>query len=319
MSVSRRDFLGAGAAAAAGLALPKLAERDAGHHRPGPGRARRQGLRRPPGHHLGGQRLRRRSEREAGIQVAWDMLVEGRRPARCGRRRRPDRGARPERPERRPGRASERGGRRPARRERACTGRRSARARSGALEDVATPAAVASDVMDYTDHIMLVGAGAKKFALEMGFKQQNLLTEAEPDGLAALEVAPQLAGQLARHPARLRRADAAGAPERRRTTTLPLRARLLRRARRSVHVRHDQHERRDRQRRHRLGHDDERPVVEDPGPRRRLADHRRGPVLRQRRRRRRIDRSRRGEHQGLRRVPRRGVHAPGHVARSRRS
>ena len=31
--------------------------------------------------------------------------------------------------------------------------------------------------MDYTDHIMLVGAGAKKFALEMGFKEQNLLTE----------------------------------------------------------------------------------------------------------------------------------------------
>ena len=32
MSVSRRDFLGAGAAAAAGLALPNL-ERDAGRHR----------------------------------------------------------------------------------------------------------------------------------------------------------------------------------------------------------------------------------------------------------------------------------------------
>ena len=31
--------------------------------------------------------------------------------------------------------------------------------------------------MEYTDHIMLVGAGAKKFALEMGFKEQKLLTE----------------------------------------------------------------------------------------------------------------------------------------------
>jgi N4-(beta-N-acetylglucosaminyl)-L-asparaginase len=31
--------------------------------------------------------------------------------------------------------------------------------------------------MDYTDHIMLVGEGAKRFALEMGFKEQNLLTE----------------------------------------------------------------------------------------------------------------------------------------------
>jgi N4-(beta-N-acetylglucosaminyl)-L-asparaginase len=47
----------------------------------------------------------------------------------------------------------------------------------GALEDIATPSLVAKAVMDYTDHIFLVGAGAKKFALEMGFKEQNLLTE----------------------------------------------------------------------------------------------------------------------------------------------
>jgi len=46
-----------------------------------------------------------------------------------------------------------------------------------ALEDIATPSLVAKAVMDYTDHIMLVGAGAKKFALSMGFKEQNLLTE----------------------------------------------------------------------------------------------------------------------------------------------
>jgi N4-(beta-N-acetylglucosaminyl)-L-asparaginase len=47
----------------------------------------------------------------------------------------------------------------------------------GALEDIPTASLVAKAVMDYTDHIMLVGAGAKKFALEMGFKEQNLLTE----------------------------------------------------------------------------------------------------------------------------------------------
>ena len=47
----------------------------------------------------------------------------------------------------------------------------------GCLEDIATPAAVAKAVMDYTDHIMLVGAGAKKFALQMGFREENLLTE----------------------------------------------------------------------------------------------------------------------------------------------
>ena len=46
-----------------------------------------------------------------------------------------------------------------------------------ALEDIATPSLVAKAVMDYTDHILLVGAGAKKFALEMGFKEQNLLTD----------------------------------------------------------------------------------------------------------------------------------------------
>lgn len=45
------------------------------------------------------------------------------------------------------------------------------------LEGIATPSLVAKAVMDYTDHVMLVGAGAKRFALEMGFKEQNLLTE----------------------------------------------------------------------------------------------------------------------------------------------
>jgi N4-(beta-N-acetylglucosaminyl)-L-asparaginase len=47
----------------------------------------------------------------------------------------------------------------------------------GALQDIATPSNVAKAVMDYTDHVMLVGPGAKKFALQMGFKEQNLLTE----------------------------------------------------------------------------------------------------------------------------------------------
>jgi N4-(beta-N-acetylglucosaminyl)-L-asparaginase len=47
----------------------------------------------------------------------------------------------------------------------------------GALEGIATPSLVAKAVMDHTDHIMLVGAGAKRFALQMGFKEQNLLTE----------------------------------------------------------------------------------------------------------------------------------------------
>jgi N4-(beta-N-acetylglucosaminyl)-L-asparaginase len=46
-----------------------------------------------------------------------------------------------------------------------------------ALEDIATPSLVAKAVMDYTDHVMLVGPGARRFAIEMGFTPQNLLTE----------------------------------------------------------------------------------------------------------------------------------------------
>jgi len=46
-----------------------------------------------------------------------------------------------------------------------------------ALEGIATPSLVAKAVMDYTDHILLVGEGAKRFALSMGFKSQELLTD----------------------------------------------------------------------------------------------------------------------------------------------
>jgi len=47
----------------------------------------------------------------------------------------------------------------------------------GCLEEIATPSLVARAVMDYTTHVLLVGPGAKKFAVAMGFKTQNLLTE----------------------------------------------------------------------------------------------------------------------------------------------
>jgi N4-(beta-N-acetylglucosaminyl)-L-asparaginase len=45
------------------------------------------------------------------------------------------------------------------------------------LEDIATPSLVAKAIMDYTDHILLVGPDARRFAVRMGFKTQNLLTE----------------------------------------------------------------------------------------------------------------------------------------------
>ena len=55
----------------------------------------------------------------------------------------------------------------------------------GASRTSRRPPLVAKAVMDHTDHILLVGAGAKKFALEMGFKEQNLLTEKSRARLAA--------------------------------------------------------------------------------------------------------------------------------------
>lgn len=45
------------------------------------------------------------------------------------------------------------------------------------LEDIATPSLVAKAVMDHTDHVLLAGPHAKRFALDLGFKEQSLLTE----------------------------------------------------------------------------------------------------------------------------------------------
>lgn len=46
----------------------------------------------------------------------------------------------------------------------------------GCLEGIKTPSEVARLVLKYTNHIMLVGEGAKKFALSYGFKEEDLLT-----------------------------------------------------------------------------------------------------------------------------------------------
>ena len=45
------------------------------------------------------------------------------------------------------------------------------------LQNFKNPISVARKVMDDTPHVMLVGEGAKKFALSKGFKEENLLTE----------------------------------------------------------------------------------------------------------------------------------------------
>jgi N4-(beta-N-acetylglucosaminyl)-L-asparaginase len=39
------------------------------------------------------------------------------------------------------------------------------------------PVSIARMVMEKTPHVMLVGAGAEKFALDNGFKKENLLTK----------------------------------------------------------------------------------------------------------------------------------------------
>ncbi|HLV00078.1 MAG TPA: N(4)-(beta-N-acetylglucosaminyl)-L-asparaginase [Acidobacteriota bacterium] len=46
-----------------------------------------------------------------------------------------------------------------------------------ALEGIKYPSRVAQKVMEYTDHVLLVGEGALQFALAMGFQKENLLTE----------------------------------------------------------------------------------------------------------------------------------------------
>lgn len=46
-----------------------------------------------------------------------------------------------------------------------------------ALEGFKTPSVVAKYVLLYTDHILLVGAGARRFALSYGFEETDLLTE----------------------------------------------------------------------------------------------------------------------------------------------
>jgi N4-(beta-N-acetylglucosaminyl)-L-asparaginase len=47
----------------------------------------------------------------------------------------------------------------------------------GALRNIKNPSKVARTVMERTDHVLLVGEGALKFAKAHGFKEENLLTD----------------------------------------------------------------------------------------------------------------------------------------------
>jgi len=174
MTVSRRDFLGAGAAAAAGLALPNIAEampRIVVRERSAPGSfagrpviiSAANGYDKDP-------------SGKQGIKIAYDMLSSGADPLDAIV-------AGVQIVELNPNDQSVGLGGLPneegvVQLDASCMHGPTKRAGAvGCLEDVAEAAAVAKAIMDNTDHIFLVGAGAKKFALEMGFKQQNLLTE----------------------------------------------------------------------------------------------------------------------------------------------
>ena len=47
----------------------------------------------------------------------------------------------------------------------------------GCIENIKNPASVALEVLRRTDHVMLVGEGATRFAVRMGFKEEDLQTE----------------------------------------------------------------------------------------------------------------------------------------------
>ncbi|MEO7083015.1 MAG: N(4)-(beta-N-acetylglucosaminyl)-L-asparaginase [Gemmatimonadaceae bacterium] len=176
MSVSRRDFLGAGAAAAAGLALPKLVSampaitvQDRAELAPTAFAGR-------PVIISAANGFDKDPAGKQGIKVAYDMLAGGADPLDAAV-------AGVQVVELNPndqsvglaGLPNEDG---VVQLDASVMHGPTKRAGAvGALEDVAEAAAVAKAVMEYTDHIMLVGAGAKRFALELGFKERNLLTD----------------------------------------------------------------------------------------------------------------------------------------------
>jgi N4-(beta-N-acetylglucosaminyl)-L-asparaginase len=177
VSQTRRAFLGAGAAAAAGLALPKLGNalplitvRDRSKDAPGNVLARPVVVGSANGHRS------KNAEGKTGVQVAYEMMSRGADPLDAAI-------AGVNIVELDPtdqsvglgGLPNEEG---VVQLDASCMHGPTKRAGSVAcLEDIATPSLVAHAIMEHTDHIMLVGDDAKRFALQMGFKAQNLLTE----------------------------------------------------------------------------------------------------------------------------------------------
>ena len=160
MSISRRDFIGVGAAAAAGVSLPRMV----GASSPAPvasaGRpvviASANGIR--------------------GVARAYEMIMKGGDPLDAALEGVKIQELDPEDDSVGLGGLPNEEG--VVQLDASCMHGPTKRAGAvAALEGIATPSLVAKAVMDYTNHVMLVGAGAKKFALQMGFVEQNLLTE----------------------------------------------------------------------------------------------------------------------------------------------
>ncbi len=59
----------------------------------------------------------------------------------------------------------------------ACMDRRGARGRWAGVRNIKNVSLVSKAVMEHTGHVMLVGEGAERFAVAVGFPRENLLTE----------------------------------------------------------------------------------------------------------------------------------------------
>src|SRR5215218_2982032 len=169
MSTTRRDFISTGAAAAAGLVLPPRA---------GPSFTRivESTEPRPPATFAGRPVVVASDNALRGVKVAYDMLVKGADPLDAAIAGANIQELDPEDQSVGLGGLPNSDGvvQLDASVMHGPTKRAGAVA---SLEDIATPSLVAKAVMDYTDHILLVGSGARKFALQMGFKPTELLTE----------------------------------------------------------------------------------------------------------------------------------------------
>ena len=186
----------------------------------------------------------------------------------------------------------------------------------GALRGIKTPSKIAQLVLAETEHMMLVGEGALRFAKVYGYQEEDLLTERS-----------RLAFRMWKRELR----DKNGHTNWESLTDAPPKKKIaeLKKAFPGVDdetltwayqvatapsARHDQLHCVERKGRDVGGHYDQRDGVEDSRPLRRFADHRRRTVAGPGHRRRRIHGSRRREFEGLRRAYGRREHAARDVA-----